>query len=692
MLRTLDVDIKHHGVSARHQPWDAAIATGIITAIAYFLAARLGLVLRTELEGVAVFWPASGVAVGILIASGPRARWPVAIGVVVATIVANLLGDRNLGASIFSGLCNAGETILTAWLVVRWFGPSFKLDNLDRVLGFLLAATIGAAFAAIGGAITMQLFHTTAPAFSIWQVWFASDGLGIVTIAPVLIGLAQIWREVRPRRELIEGGASLVILAGVSALILALPPGPWATALPAAMLFPQLLWLAARCPPVYAAAAAFIVAFAIVWATSFGIGYFGDSRLPFEDAHARARKSACWLPRCARSSWRRCSRTCAVMKWPSKKATSACSWRSMAPSSAPSARTLRLVASGAMSALADSTDMRCCPRPSGGEALRRPGRSACDVDKVCRRKARGGVCKAEYRVTYPPGHPQAGEVRWVAVEGTVVRNAQGRPARLLGVTRDITKDRIAEDGLRKRERVFRELLDALPGAVYTTDATGRVTFFNRAAVDIWGSCPRIGAPDGRGLASLPFGRHADGRMRTAHWHWRLKEDRPIRGIEVIGERADGTRVHFIPYPTPLHDELGALVGAVNMLMDITELKRTEAALRDSETRLRQALTAGRVIAFEWDPRTGLSQRSDNAVEILGWDPVRPTTGLATPSWLGCTRRIGSASRRTCTASAPTIPPIRPSSASCIRTATWSGSRRRRRGSSTRADASCASRA
>jgi PAS domain S-box-containing protein len=59
-----------------------------------------------------------------------------------------------------------------------------------------------------------------------------------------------------------------------------------------------------------------------------------------------------------------------------------------------------------------------------------------------------------------------------------------------------------------------------------------------------------------------------------------------------------------------------------MLIDITELKRTEAALRDSETRLRQALTAGRVIAFEWNPRTGLSQRSDNAVEILGRDPAR----------------------------------------------------------------------
>ena len=57
MLRTLDVDIKHPGVSARHQPWDAAIATGIITAIAYFLAARLSLALLRTPDGVAVFWP-----------------------------------------------------------------------------------------------------------------------------------------------------------------------------------------------------------------------------------------------------------------------------------------------------------------------------------------------------------------------------------------------------------------------------------------------------------------------------------------------------------------------------------------------------------------------------------------------------------------------------------------------------------
>ncbi len=626
MLQSIDEEIRHSGNRGR-QPWVVAIAIGVFTAVAYFLGARLGLVLLTELEGVAVFWPASGVAAGILIALGPRARAPVAIGVIVATVAANLLGDRNLWASIFSGLCNAGEATFTAWLVARWFGQPFRLDHLNRVLGFLLAAAFGAATAAIGGAITMRLFHTTAPVLSIWSVWFASDGLGIVTIAPLLIGLAQIVRERPPRRELLDGVVALVILAVASNLVLTLPPGLWATVLPEAMLFPLLLWLAARCPPVYAAAAAFIIAFAIVWVTSFGTGYFGDSSIPIEDRILAAQISmlAATL----------CSLALAALFAQMRRHEAALQ---------ESKERLQLALNGAeLGAFsADITtgrfrgDVRVGQQhghaapPETIEEVRRfiDTDDLLHIDKAFAGAHRdGGVCKAEYRVVYPPDHPQAGEVRWVAVEGTVVRNAAGRPVRLRGVTRDITKGRIADEGLRKREQAFRELLEALPGAVYTTDARGRVTFFNRAAVDIWGSRPRLGYTQWGGAWPL---FHLDGTPMAdedSPLAVTLREDRPIRDVEVIGERPDGTRVHFIPFPTPLHDESGALVGAVNMLIDITALKRTEAALRDSETRLRQALTAGRVIAFEWDPRTGLSQRSENAAEILGCEPRQAADGV-----------------------------------------------------------------
>jgi two-component sensor histidine kinase len=55
----------------------------------------------------------------------------------------------------------------------------------------------------------------------------------------------------------------------------------------------------------------------------------------------------------------------------------------------------------------------------------------------------------------------------------------------------------------------------------------------------------------------------------------LKENRPVRGAEAVAERPDGSRVPFIPYPTPLHDANGILVGAINMLVDITDRKQAE---------------------------------------------------------------------------------------------------------------------
>src|SRR5438093_7262602 len=107
-----------------------AVGIALAVGIAYFLAARLSLSLLTKPDGVAVFWPASGVAAGVLIALGPGARWPVAIGTIAATIAANLLGDRTFAGAITFALCNAGEAILTAVLVERQFGSDFGLDRL----------------------------------------------------------------------------------------------------------------------------------------------------------------------------------------------------------------------------------------------------------------------------------------------------------------------------------------------------------------------------------------------------------------------------------------------------------------------------------------------------------------------------------------------------------------------------------
>jgi len=216
----------------------------------------------------------------VLIALGPRARWPVVFGTMAATIAANLLGDRNLWSAVVFALCNAGEAVLTAWLIGYYFGSDFRLNKPGNVLGLAAAAVIGVAISGIGGTLTFKLFHSTStPLFTIWQHWFASDGLGIITVAPLLIELGSASRDRPSLSELVEGALVVAALALVSGLAIFLRSELLETIGPVAVLFAPLLWLAARCRPVFAAAAAFIVSLSIVWTTTFGIGYFGNPAL-----------------------------------------------------------------------------------------------------------------------------------------------------------------------------------------------------------------------------------------------------------------------------------------------------------------------------------------------------------------------------------------------------------------------------
>jgi len=75
--------------------WLTGIGLAIAVGSAYFLVARLSLGLLMKPDGVAVFWPAAGISSGVLIALGARARAFVALGAVIGTIPANLLGDRD---------------------------------------------------------------------------------------------------------------------------------------------------------------------------------------------------------------------------------------------------------------------------------------------------------------------------------------------------------------------------------------------------------------------------------------------------------------------------------------------------------------------------------------------------------------------------------------------------------------------
>jgi signal transduction histidine kinase len=274
------------------QRWLRGVVLAGVVGGAYYLAGRFGVGLILKPEGVAVFWPAAGISSGVLIALGRGARWPVAAGVIGATVVVHVAISDPLWAGIALGACNAVEALITAGLIGSYFGTDFSLDRLRQVLGLFVAAIISSAISGVGGALTYRVMSGPSAEMLIsWQHWFASDAIGIVIVAPLVIGVATAIRRPPPQQELIEGAAALIMLAITTGIAIFLPLQVWGTVLPITVLFLILLWISARCSPVYAAAAVFLVSITFVATAVFNIGHFGDTRIQFNDRILQAQSA-----------------------------------------------------------------------------------------------------------------------------------------------------------------------------------------------------------------------------------------------------------------------------------------------------------------------------------------------------------------------------------------------------------------
>jgi PAS domain S-box-containing protein len=478
----------------RTASWIAFGGTVAIVGIAYFLAARLSITLFTMPDGVAAFWPAAGIAAGAMIAFGSAARLPVAIAAAVATLLSSIGGELSLATTIVFAGTNAGEVLLFAWLIERHHGREFSLDTLPRVLGFFLAAGIATAVSAVGGVAGLELVEgSDASAPTTWLHLAASHALGIVAVAPLIVGIVRALQDMPDLPEVLEGTGILAVLASASVLGFGWSTDHWFTILPLAMVLPLLVWPAARCAPVFAAFAVLIVALVIVATVTLGVGRLGDASVPLSDR--------------------------------------------------------LVVAQSALMSIA--------------------------------------IC--------------------TLVTAALFAERRSREALLNG----------SNERLRTQEEAFRRLLGSLPAAIYTTDRAGRITYCNRAAVELWGSQPALGQerwsdhwrlhhPDG---TSVPLGERPTQIV--------LNEGRAVRGREALLERPDGTLVPIMPCPAPLIDDRGAVIGVVNMQLDLTEQKRAEAALAERDALLTLASKAARVGSYCVDCSTATVRLTPGCAALYG---------------------------------------------------------------------------
>jgi len=144
----------------------------------------------------------------------------------------------------------------------------------------------------------------------------------------------------------------------------------------------------------------------------------------------------------------------------------------------------------------------------------------------------------------------------------------------------------AANAIRTDPDGFEAVLDAIPAAIYVTDREGTLTYFNPACVGLAGRTPEVGADKWCVTWKLyttdgEFLPHDQCPMADA-----LTKATPVRDVEAIAERPDGSRLHFMPYPTPLFDDRGNLSGAVNLLVDLST-QRTPEYLHEQATRCRR---------------------------------------------------------------------------------------------------------
>jgi PAS domain S-box-containing protein len=169
---------------------------------------------------------------------------------------------------------------------------------------------------------------------------------------------------------------------------------------------------------------------------------------------------------------------------------------------------------------------------------------------------------------------------------------------------------------------FHRLLEALPVAAYTCDSQGLITFFNQHAVRLWGREPKINDPNDRFCGSFKL-ISIDGSPVAHEQCWMaraLETGQRYDGEQIVVERADGSRVTVLAHVNPIRDECGAVVGAVNVLIDISDREESQAAQRllaaiveSSDDAIVAKTLDGRILSWNAGAERLFGHRADEAV-------------------------------------------------------------------------------
>ncbi len=541
---------------------------GILTLV-YFIAGKFGLMLASLHPSASPVWPAAGVALAALLVLGYRV-WP---AIFIGAFLVNVTTTGNAATSLAIASGNTLEAVCGAWIVNRFAGGTTVFDRPQGVFKFALAAAVSAIISPVFGVTSLALAGSAdwANYGSIWLTWWLGDTTGDLLIAPSVI----LWSVTSKRwwngREAAEVGILLLLLFILSEVVF----GGWlpisARNYPIAFIYgPIVIWTAFRFTQRETATGIFIVSTIAILGTLHGFGPF-----------VRGTENQSLL---ALQSWT------AVLTITAMALSAGMAERGRAGEALrESEARINLVANAANLGLwvwnigDDELWVTEKWRRLFGFAKSEPvsvGQLLQLVHPEDRERMKqtvqdmiehgdGGEHESEYRITRPDG-----STRWIAGYGGVELDERGKPAFARGVSRDITKRKIAEDSLRESEERFRTVANAAPVMIWMSGTDKLCNFFNKGWLDFTGRS--LEQELGNGWAE---GVHAEDRHRCLAVYERAFDAREPFTMEYRLRRNDGEYRWVLDSGTPRFASDGAFLGYIGSCFDITERKLAEEKFR-----------------------------------------------------------------------------------------------------------------
>src|SRR5947207_3360038 len=454
-------------------------AIGILTAV-YFIAGKLGLMLASLHASASPVWPAAGIALGALLVLGYRV-WPASF---VGAFLVNLTTAGNVATSLAIASGNTLEVLCGAWLVNRFAGGTTVFDRPQGVFKFALAAVFSTIIGPAFGVTSLALagFADWTNYGAIWLTWWLGDTTGDLLIAPLIILWSVPSKRHWHRREAAEVGILLLLLFVLSEVVF----GGWLTIsarnYPIAFICgPIVIWTAFRFTQRETSIGIFILSAIAIWGTLHGFGPF-----------VRETENQSLL---ALQSWT------AVLNITAMALSAGMAERGRAEEALRESEAhVSLAADAANLGLWfwNIRDDKLWVTKQWRRLFSFAESEPVSFDRVLqvvhpedreRMKQRvqhmlehgGGDHESEYRITRPDG-----STRWIAGYGGVELDEHGKPAFARGVSRDITKRKVAEEELRESEARFRTVADAAPVMIWMSGTDKLCNFFNKGWLDFTG--------------------------------------------------------------------------------------------------------------------------------------------------------------------------------------------------------------